>query len=129
FSIYIILFDISYTQLMIYAALIGIAYPVVNVPYASLTYDVIGKARKAKELRVEYIVVRELFVNIGRVTSIVIFLIAIILFPAETFIFYLVVIFGLWHLLIYLVVKDICLGTTGKKDAIAEEPVTDEKNR
>src|SRR5699024_497173 len=69
FSIYIILFDISYTQLMIYAALIGIAYPVVNVPYASLTYDVIGKARKAKELRVEYIVVRELFVNIGRVTS------------------------------------------------------------
>jgi len=129
FSIYIILFDISYTQLMIYAALIGIAYPVVNVPYASLTYDVIGKARKAKELRVEYIVVRELFVNIGRVTSIVIFLTAITLFPAETIIPYLLAIFGLGHLFIYLFVKDIYLGSTGKKDAITKEPVTDEKNR
>src|SRR5699024_6769613 len=129
FSIYIILFDISYTQLMIYAALIGIAYPVVNVPYASLTYDVIGKARKAKELRVEYIVVRELFVNIGLVTSIVIFLTAITLFPAETIIPYLLAIFGLGHLFIYLFVKDIYLGSTGKKDAITKEPVTDEKNR
>ncbi|GGK09093.1 hypothetical protein GCM10007063_34380 [Lentibacillus kapialis] len=129
FSIYIILFDISYTQLMVYAAFIGIAYPIVNVPYASLTYDVIGKARKAKELRVEYIVVRELFVNIGRVTSIVIFLTAITLFSAKVIIPYLLAIFGLGHLFIYFFVKDIYLGSTGKKDVITKEPVTDEKNR
>lgn len=128
-SIYIILFDISYIQLMIYAALIGIAYPIVNVPYASLTYDVIGKGWKAKELRVEYIVVRELFVNIGRVLSIVTFLVAISLFPAEKIIPYLLAIFGLGHVFIYLFVKDIYLGSSGKKDVITKEPVTDEKNR
>ncbi|SFA70781.1 MFS transporter, YQGE family, putative transporter [Lentibacillus halodurans] len=129
FSVYIILFNINYTQLMIYAVLIGIAYPIINVPYASLTYDVIGKAWKAKEFRVEYIVVRELFVNIGRVSSIVTFLIAITLFPAETIIPYLLAIFGLGHLFIYLFVNNIYLGSPGKKDAITKEPLTDEKNR
>src|SRR5699024_628058 len=68
-SVYIILFNTNYLQLIIYAIMIGIAYPIVNVPYVSLTYDVIGKARQAKEWRVEYIVVRELFVNIGRVIA------------------------------------------------------------
>src|SRR5699024_6901360 len=66
FSIYIITFDINYMLLIIYAILIGAAYPILNVPYASLTYDVIGKGWKAKDLRIEYIVVRELFVNAGR---------------------------------------------------------------
>lgn len=129
FSIYIILFDISYSQLLIYAVLIGIAYPIVNVPYASLTYDVIGKARKAKELRVEYIVVRELFVNIGRIMSIVTFIIAITLLPAENIIPYLLAVFGLGHLFVYLFVKNIYLGSAGKQEAITKEPMTDEKNR
>src|SRR5699024_10380 len=80
FSLYIILFQISYTKLLIYAIIIGIAYPIISVPYVSLTYDVIGKARDAKDLRVEYIVVREFFVNIGRVISISIFLLTVINF-------------------------------------------------
>src|SRR5699024_12016856 len=42
-AIYIILFNISYVQLLIYAVVIGIAYPIISVPYVSLTYDVIGK--------------------------------------------------------------------------------------
>ncbi|TRM12716.1 MFS transporter [Lentibacillus cibarius] len=129
FSIYIILFDVSYTKLMIYAGLIGLAYPIVNVPYFSMTFDVIGKAWKAKELRVEYIVVREVFANIGRVTAIVVFVIAITLFSAEVIIPYLLAFFGLGHIVIYLFVKDIYLGASGKKESITKEPVTDEKNR
>ncbi|ALX48097.1 MFS transporter [Lentibacillus amyloliquefaciens] len=129
FAVYIILFDLGYIQLMVYAVLIGIAYPIVNVPYASMTYDVIGKARKAKEWRVEYIVVRELFVNAGRVASISVFLIAIILFRAEIIIPYLLAFFGLGHLIIYLFVRNIYLGSAGREKIMANEPVTDEKNR
>ncbi|WP_164668598.1 MFS transporter [Virgibacillus doumboii] len=130
FSIYIILFSISYTQLIIYAAVIGIAYPIITVPYVSLTYDVIGKAWKAKEFRVEYIVVRELFVNIGRVTSILAFLVSITIFPAEKIIPFLLAIFGLGHLIIYFFVKDIYLGSSQNKEAIIrEQQITDEKNR
>src|SRR5690625_572810 len=76
-AIYIIVFEMTYIHLLIYAVVIGIAHPIINVPYVSMTYDVIGRARFAKELRVEYIVVRELFVNIGRITSILIFLLII----------------------------------------------------
>lgn len=109
FSLYIILFKISYFLLIIYAIIAGIAYPIINVPYSSMTYDVIGKSRKAKELRVEYIVVRELFVNIGRVTSIVIFLIAITLFDPTKVIPLLLSMFGASQILIYYRVKHIDL--------------------
>ncbi|MFA1820424.1 MFS transporter [Virgibacillus oceani] len=129
FSIFIILFDISYFQLIIYAILIGIAYPIINVPYVSLTYDVIGKAWKAKDYRVEYIVVRELFVNIGRVTSIAVFLLAISLLDAEKVIPYLLIIFGLGPLFIYFLTKNIHLGSRQKKEVLIKEQITDEKNR
>ncbi|MBT2214473.1 MFS transporter [Virgibacillus dakarensis] len=129
FSIFIILFHISYFNLIIYAIVIGIAYPIINVPYASLTYDVIGKAWRAKDLRVEYIVVRELFVNIGRVISILIFLISVSLFQAEKIIPVLLVVLGIGHLLIYFFVKDIYLGSSRKKQVLLKEQLTDEKNR
>ncbi|GAA0443249.1 MFS transporter [Lentibacillus halophilus] len=129
FSIYIILFETGYVQLMIYAALIGTAYPIVNVPYFSMTFDVIGKAWKAKELRVEYIVVREVFANIGRVTAIVVFLIAISIFSAETIIPYLLAFFGLGHIVIYMFIKGVHLKTNTKNESITTESVTDEKNR
>ncbi|WP_077327001.1 MFS transporter [Virgibacillus siamensis] len=128
-SIYIILFDINYFKLIIYAVLIGIAYPIINVPYVSLTYDVIGKAWKAKDFRIEYIVVRELFVNIGRVVAILSFLIAISLVPAEKIIPWLLVVFGAGHLFIYLFVKDIFLGSPHKKEVMIKEQLTDEKDR
>ncbi|MEN1970521.1 MFS transporter [Lentibacillus sp. N15] len=129
FSIYIILFHISYVNLIIYSITIGIAYPILNVPYASLTYDVIGKAWKAKDLRVEYIVVRELFVNIGRVSSLVIFLIAVSLYPAEKIIPILLVVLGAGHLFIYFFVKDIYLGSPRNNQGMIKAQLTDEKNR
>lgn len=129
FSIFIILFNISYFQLIIYAFFIGIAYPIINVPYVSMTYDVIGKAWKAKDLRVEYIVVRELFVNIGRVASILVFLIAVSLYPAEKVIPILLVLFGTGHIFIYLFIRNVYLGTKRKKEVLIKEQITDEKNR
>lgn len=129
FSLFIIIFKLSYLKLMIYAVCIGIAYPIINVPYVSLTYDVIGKARNAKDLRIEYIVVRELFVNIGRVLSITTFLIAIAFFPHEKVIPYLLIILGAGHLIIYFFIKDIHLSNPIKKDIMIKEQLTDEKNR
>lgn len=129
FSITIIIFEISYAQLIIYAICIGIAYPIITIPYVSLTYDVIGKAWKAKELRVEYIVVREMFVNIGRITSISVFLIAVSIFPAEKAIPYILAVFGAGHIFIYLFVKNIYLGSKPKKELLIKEQLTDEKNR
>lgn len=129
FSIFIILFDLNYFRLIIYAILIGLAYPIINVPYISLTYDVIGKAWKAKDYRVEYIVVRELFVNIGRVVSIAVFLLTVTLFDAETAIPYLLAVFGMGPLFIYFFTRNIHLGSKQKKEVLIKEQITDEKYR
>jgi YQGE family putative transporter len=128
-AIFVILFKGSYFLLIMYAILIGIAYPIINVPYMSMTYDVIGKGWKAKDMRVEYIVVLELFVNIGRVISIVVFLIAVSLFNAEKVIPLLLAVFGSGHLFVYFYVKNIYLGGSPKKEVIMKDQITDEKSR
>lgn len=129
FSIFIIIYPIYDLQLFIYAVVIGIAYPIIRIPYVSLTYDVIGMAPKVTELRIEYIVIREIFSNIGRIISIGIFIIALYFFPAEKLIPILLLIFGTGYGFIYLFIKDIDLISINSDEAGASEAVTDEKNR
>lgn len=128
-ALFVILIHASYSTLIIYGIIIGIAYPIVNVPYASMTYDVIGKAWKAGELRIEYIVVRELFTNIGRVISIMTFILSITIFETEKIIPILLVVFGAMHLGVYLYGRNIYLTSSNKKDVLIKDQVTDEKNR
>ncbi|HLR80660.1 MAG TPA: MFS transporter [Bacillota bacterium] len=128
-SLFIILFRMNYLSLIIYAMMIGMAYPMINVPYGSLTYDVIGKAWKAKELRVEYIVVREVFVNGGRIVSIVAFLFTIMISNPEKSIPVLLIIFGASHLFVYICIRDIHLTNLSNKDVIVKDQVSNEKNR
>lgn len=106
FSIYIILFQLSYFTLLIYAVVISIAYPLLLVPYQSITYDVIGKASKAAERRVEYIVFREVFVNVGRTLSITVFIICVSLFQ-EAGIRCVMMIFGAGHLILYFFIRNV----------------------
>ncbi|SDK54507.1 MFS transporter [Sediminibacillus albus] len=129
-SLYLIILHMDYTTLLIYAGIIGFSYPILFVPYASMTYDVIGKARKAGEMRIEYIVVREVFLNFGRITSIGLFLIAVSFYSAETAIPYLLMVVGIGHFIIYFFVKDIDLKVTEprKQPAVAKE-LSEEKNR
>ncbi|WP_010097006.1 MFS transporter [Ornithinibacillus scapharcae] len=128
-SLFIILAHASYLTLVVYGILIGIAYPIINVPYISMTFDVIGKAWKAGELRIEYIVVRELYSNIGRVISILFFIISISIFDAERIIPILLVVFGAMHLGVYLSVRNIYLTGSNKNAVMIKDQVTDEKNR
>ncbi|RSD27457.1 MFS transporter [Mesobacillus subterraneus] len=108
-AIFLLVFELSYFRLLLYAALIAIAYPLLLVPYSSMTYDVIGRGWKAAEMRIEYIVVRELFLNLGRIFSILLFLGAITVFNEERIIPVLLVILGSGHTLIYLFIRQIQL--------------------
>lgn len=129
-SLYLILIHLSYPTLLIYAAIIGIAYPILFVPYISLTYDVIGKAWHAGEMRIEYIVVRELFLNLGRVISIVIFLIGITFFSPETIIPYILMIVGSGHFIIYFFIKDVHFPVDTKEESIfVKNKLADNDNR
>ncbi|WP_096202335.1 MFS transporter [Bacillus sp. FJAT-45350] len=106
-AIFLIIFELTFTKLILYAIVISIAYPTLLVPYVSLTYDVIGKGWKAAEMRVEYIVVRELFLNGGRITSILAFLFTITFFSEEKGIPILLLIIGAGHLVIYFFVRKV----------------------
>ena len=108
--VFLVVFHVTYTKLLIYAACIAIAYPILLVPYGSMTYDIIGRAKQAKERRVEYIVVRELWLNGGRICSVLSFLLAVSLFPAEKSLPILLLILGAGHLLIYFAIRNVKYG-------------------
>jgi MFS transporter, YQGE family, putative transporter len=106
-AIYVIVFHVTFPRLLIYAAIIALAYPLLLVPYISMTYDVIGKGWKAAEARIEYIVVREIFLNGGRIVSILSFITAVTLFDQEKSIPILLLIIGAGHLCISFFIRRI----------------------
>ncbi|OAS85063.1 MULTISPECIES: MFS transporter [Metabacillus] len=108
-SIFVILFDLSYQRLLIYAVLIAFGYPMLFVPYASITYDVIGRAWNITKARIEYIVVKEIFLNSGRIVSILGFIVAVTLFNEKQSIPILLAIVGAGHLIIYFFVRNVQL--------------------
>ncbi|MCY7457951.1 MFS transporter, partial [Bacillus safensis] len=125
-ALFLIVFHLSYVSLLMYAVAIAIGYPLLLVPYVSLTYDVIGHARYARKARIEYIVVRELFLNAGRICSIVLFLLSVTLLGDELGIPASLVVLGAGHTLIYYFVKDIHLKekTADMKEADGQKPVS-----
>lgn len=129
-SLYLILIHLSYPTLLIYAAIIGVAYPILFVPYISLTYDVIGKAWHAGEMRIEYIVVRELFLNLGRVLSIAIFLTGVHFFSPETIIPYILMLVGAGHFVIYFFIKDVTFTSDTREESVfVKNKLADNDNR
>ncbi|MGF3103719.1 MFS transporter [Rossellomorea sp. DUT-2] len=108
-AIFLIVFDVTYTKLLLYAGVIAIAYPVLLVPYISMTYDVIGTGWNAAEMRIEYIVVREIFLNLGRIVSVTAFIIAVTFFNHEESIPILLLMLGAGHTLIYFFVRKVDL--------------------
>lgn len=109
FALFLLLIKLTYLNLLLYAAVIAVAYPLLLVPYVSITYDVIGQSWRAAEMRIEYVVVRELFLNFGRFVSIITFICAITFFNEKTSIPVLLLILGAGHTIIYLFVRKIDL--------------------
>lgn len=104
-AIFIIIFQLTYAKLIVYGIIISIAYPLLLVPYHSITYDVIGTMWKAAEMRVEYIVLRDVFANIGRISSILILVLFILLFGEEEGIPIALLLLGSGHFIIYFCIR------------------------
>jgi len=106
-SIFIIVYKVTYPFFLLYSVIIAISYPMVLVPFLSMTYDVIGQAREAGELRIEYVVVRELFLNVGRILSVSLFLFVVSFFPGEGTLSLLLIFLGAGYLAIYTCIRHI----------------------
>jgi YQGE family putative transporter len=108
-AVLLIVWDMNFAKLLIYAVMIAIGYPLLLVPYNSTTYDVIGIGWKAAEMRIEYIVVREIFLNLGRIVSILAFLAAVTWFNEDRSIPILLLFLGAGHTMIYFFIKKVQL--------------------
>lgn len=111
-SPFLFLLNVTFPLLMFYGIVISIAYPLLLVPYVSLTYDVIGRCEDAGPMRVEYIVVREMYLNAGRIVSIVVLLVTLTFFDGDYSIPALLPILGAGHFIIYFCIKSIRFTTT-----------------
>ena len=108
-AIAFLVYKVSYVKLLIFASVIALAYPLLFVPYMSLTYDVIGRAREAAIYRIEYIVIRELYLNAGRATSILVFMGIIMLLPENLGIKVLLLGAGAGHVFVYLFMRKVAM--------------------
>lgn len=111
-AVFLLVFDVTFIKLLVYAGMIAFAYPLLLVPYMSMTYDVIGSGWNAAEMRIEYIVVKELFLNSGRVVSVLSFLAAVTFFEESKSIPILLLILGAGHTCIYFFIRKIELPST-----------------
>ncbi|WP_246945874.1 MFS transporter [Bacillus pinisoli] len=126
-AIFLIVFDLSYTRLIIYAVVIAIAYPLLLVPYMSLSYDVIGQGWNAAKMRIEYIVVRELFLNMGRFVSILTFLFSITFFDEEKSIPVLLCILGAGHAMIYFFIRHVDIKREDRDKSTYKSTISERK--
>ncbi|MFC7441355.1 MFS transporter [Laceyella putida] len=68
-------FQISSWTMWVLGVGAALFYPFYMTPLTSTVFDVIGETKQSAALRVEYVVMRELMLNIGRVTGILLFII------------------------------------------------------
>ncbi|WEZ09529.1 MFS transporter [Priestia flexa] len=125
-SVFLLLFNLTYTNLILYAICIAIGYPILLVPYMSLTYDVIGRAKDIVSKRIEYIVVRDVFLNIGRIISIGSFLIAVVFFNEQQSLPILLAVIGAGHCCIYFCVRNISQPTNKHTPKPVTQPALNE---
>ncbi|PZE22851.1 MFS transporter [Paenibacillus xerothermodurans] len=66
--------EISYATLLVFGIMIGVFFPLYTIPLTSVVFDVIGRDEESASRRVEYIVLREMALNAGRVFGTLVFI-------------------------------------------------------
>ncbi|GAK14661.1 LOW QUALITY PROTEIN: membrane protein [Geomicrobium sp. JCM 19039] len=128
-ALFLILPDRTFVTLIIYGIIISMAYPLIFVPYVSMTYDIIGKAYKAASMRVEYLIMREWFTNAGRAGSIICFMVVVNAIGQAKGVPLVMLIFGAGHLFLYFCIRPIQIWSTSNKDQDYNSERLEDANR
>jgi YQGE family putative transporter len=67
-------FGVSFTTLLIFGIGVALFIPLFTIPMTSAVFDLIGSDEDSARQRVEYVVMRELALNVGRITGMAIFI-------------------------------------------------------
>jgi MFS transporter, YQGE family, putative transporter len=90
-------------------------YPFYLAPLTSTVFDVIGETKQSAALRVEYVVSRELMLNVGRVTGILLFILWVAQIKDPTELRWFVLVIGFTQLLTWLAIRKVPLVGRAKK--------------
>ncbi|WP_166242132.1 MFS transporter [Paenibacillus turpanensis] len=74
--------ELNYLTLVIFGIVVALFYPMYGIPLTSQVFDYIGKDETSARHRVEYVVLREIGLNLGRIFGIVVF-IAVVSYTAS----------------------------------------------
>ncbi|AWX57032.1 MFS transporter [Brevibacillus brevis] len=72
--LFVFFWQVSFTTLIIFGIAVSIAYPLFSVPMLSTIFDLIGTNEESARNRVEYVVLREFALDVGRLVGILVFL-------------------------------------------------------
>lgn len=75
-SVLILLYKINFLSIVIFTIVNAFFFPFFTVPFNSASYNILDKTNQEKN-RTEYIVFKELVLNLGRITGIIAFIIAV----------------------------------------------------
>ncbi|WP_199615602.1 MFS transporter [Paenibacillus alkalitolerans] len=74
--------NINFTTLLIFGITVSLFYPLYSIPITSTVFDLIGTNMESARHRVEYVVLRETALNIGRIAGTIMF-IAVVSFSTK----------------------------------------------
>lgn len=69
--------DVNYTTLLVFGVGTALFIPLFTVPMTSTVFDIIGRDQDSATHKVEYVVIRELGLNIGRIVGIILFIVVV----------------------------------------------------
>ncbi len=75
--------SVNYTVLLIFGIGIALFIPLYTIPMTSSVFDMIGRDEKSASQRVEYVVLRETGLNVGRMSGTLVFILVISLAPSS----------------------------------------------
>ncbi|MGL4521876.1 MAG: MFS transporter, partial [Bacilli bacterium] len=102
-----LLYFISFPTMIVYALFLAIGYPLFLIPFLGISYDLIGKLPNTKQLRVEYIALREFYLNAGRVCSVIVLYVLLRSVEQQTAVSIAIVLLGAGHLIAALIMKKV----------------------
>lgn len=105
-SVAVLIFEINLKTLIIFTVINSLFYPFFIVPFSAAGYNLIDSSNKSTE-RIEYIIYKELALNVGRIIGIIVFVFFVNNKTSLSSLKYLLVIIGSVQLAVPLLIKSI----------------------
>jgi YQGE family putative transporter len=99
--------QVSYTTLLAFGIVVSLAYPLFSMPMISTVFDLIGTNEQSAKNRVEYVVLREFALDVGRLVGISLFLLVTAISVSASTLNWLVFAIGTGPVLAWLCMKSL----------------------